>query len=68
MKPMSVSEIAKQTGRSTHLVRAIARRLNQEPTHTEPIGRFHRQYFMAEPILEELKKMKPAVSHGPRKW
>jgi DNA-binding transcriptional regulator GbsR (MarR family) len=64
MSTMTIAEIARQTGRSHHMVRAVIKRLNIPASHTEPVGRFHRQYFETEVIFTELEKTKPMRRTG----
>lgn len=65
MKPMSVSEIARLTGRSVHMVRSTATMLKLQPVYTEPIGRFPRQFFLPDAIIERLNQVKPSRQNGP---
>ncbi len=65
LKPMSINEMAKLTGRSPHLVRTVVQRLQCVPTHGEPVGRHHRQFYQPEPVLLAVKALKPSVKHGP---
>lgn len=67
LKPMSISEIAKKTGRTPHMVRTVVLRLKCVPTHSVPIGKYPRQYYQPEPILEAVKLLKPSITYGPNK-
>lgn len=67
LKPMSIAEMAKKTGRTPHMVRTVVMRLKCSPTHSEPCGKHPRQYYQPEVILEAVKLLKPSITYGPNK-
>ncbi len=65
MEPMSIIEIARFTKNTPHMVTSAIKRLGLKPTHTERIGRFPRQYFQPEQIIENLSQQtKPRYKIG----
>jgi DNA-binding transcriptional regulator GbsR (MarR family) len=64
MQLMTIPEITRKTGRSQHLVRMVIKKLNMLPVRTEPVGRYHRQFFESAAILEHMKTLKPTHRNG----
>lgn len=57
MTLLSIVEISKVTGHTRHIVEGFIKRQNIPFAATEPVGRFPRRLYEAEPIMEALKNV-----------
>lgn len=57
MELLSIVDISKKTGHTRHIVEGHIKRNNIPFAATEPVGRFPRRLYEAEPIIESLKNI-----------
>lgn len=55
MTLLSIVDISKTTGHTRHIVEGYIKKHNIPFAATEPVGRFPRRLYEAEPLIEALK-------------